>query len=395
MQVDSPTAQWDSLKGAARVSGIIAQFALFVLLAGGCRGSLQPIFEPLASAPAWPPAPAESRIRYVGQLRSSADLKPPPKPFQALGDFLVGPAKPDKLYGPRSVVCTPDGCRVWVADTGGRCLHLFNLEDRSHQKIDRLGGEPLLSPVSVCLGPADSIFICDSESVSVYRLSDSSGALLEALRLPTDIIRPVALSYDRDAQELFVVDVSSHDVKVLRGDGRLRRIIGRRGARSGEFNFPCDITGDGDLIWIVDSGNSRVQALTRAGKPVASIGQMGDAPGDLALPKAVALDSDGNIYVVDARFENVQIFNRQGQLLLFFGDEGIGPGEFWLPGDVFIGEDDRIWICDTYNSRLQVFDYAKKTMNKGDHRMEGPMDRRTGEPAVKGKEDPTDAADIQ
>jgi len=332
---------------------------LLSLLLAGCAQPLRPIFEPLDTALVWPPSPAEARVRYVGQLQSSADLKPPPKFFQALGDIFVGAAEPKVLYGPRSVICTPDGRRVWVADTGGRCLHLFNLHDRSYRKVDRIAEMPLLSPMDICLGPEDSIFVCDSENVAVSRLSDRTGALIESLRLPEDIIRPVALSYDSSVGELLVVDVVGHDVKVLGPDGRLRRIIGQRGAAAGEFNFPCDIAVDGELIWIVDTGNCRVQGLTRAGQATVSFGQKGDAPGDFALPKALALDSGGHLYVVDARFENVQVFDREGRLLLFLGEEGTGPGEFWLPGGVFVDNSDRIWVCDTYNGRVQVFDYVK------------------------------------
>ena len=293
-------------------------------------------------------------------MASSADLKPPPKPFQAIGDLLLGAKEPQPLYGPRAVLPSQDGSKVWVADPGGRCLHLFDLERRTYAKIERVGGSPLLSPVGLCRGPEGSIFVCDSENVDIYRLSAADGTLLESLRLPEEVRRPVALSYDADTAELLVVDVSAHNIKVLDPTGRILRTIGRRGSGPGEFNFPCDIADDGQVLWIADTGNHRVQGVTHAGEPVASFGQAGDAPGDLALPKGVALDSDGHIYVVDARFENVQIFDRQGNLLLFFGEEGTGPGEFWLPSGVFIDERDRVWVCDAYNGRVQVFQYLKQ-----------------------------------
>ena len=109
----------------------------------------------------------------------------------------------------------------------------------------------------------------------------------------------------------------------------------------------------------MDAGNGRVQSLTPSGQPLTAIGQLGDAPGDLALPKGVALDSDGHIYVVDARFENIQIFAPDGQLLLTVGSEGKGAGQFALPGGIAIDAHDRIWVCDTYNGRVQVFQYTK------------------------------------
>jgi DNA-binding beta-propeller fold protein YncE len=303
--------------------------------------------------------PDPERIRYVGQLQSSTDLKPTPKPFQAIANWVVGQESPERLYGPRSVVCTEDGNRVWVADPGGRCVHLFDLASRSHKKISRIDGKPLLSPVGLCLGPEDSVYVCDSEDVAIHRLSASSGALLETLRIPEELRRPVAAIYDHGAGELFVVDSVSHRIVVLDAGGRLVRIIGRRGAGAGEFNFPCAIADDGRLIWVVDAGNQRVQSLTRTGEPVATIGRVGDAPGELALPKGIALDEDGHIYVVDGRFENVQIFDANGRLLLSFGEEGTGPGEFWLPSGIFIDRQRRIWICDSYNGRLQVFEYVR------------------------------------
>lgn len=306
---------------------------------------------------AWPPVPAPARIRYVGEIRRAADLKAPKKIFESLGTLLLGPQKTQPLYGPRSVTSTRQGRRIWVADPGGRRVHMFDLDRRTYLEINRVGETPLLTPVDVCPGPGESVFICDSENVAIFRVRESDATLIEALRLPEELMRPVALHFDDDRHELYVVDAVAHRVVVLDPGGRLLRIIGGRGDQPGRFNFPCDIAQNDDLIWVVDSGNQRVQGLTPHGEPVAIFGTPGDAPGDLALPKSIAFDGDGHAYVVDARFENVQVFDRTGRLLLFFGQEGTGPGEFWLPSGIHIDPTDRIWICDSYNRRLQVFQY--------------------------------------
>lgn len=329
-----------------------------VLATVGCSQKPEPVFAPLTQPLTWPPG-AAAKIRYVGQLRTAADLKRPPKPFEALGNLLVGKKAPQPMYGPRSVVCTADGTRLWVADPGGRCLHVFDLAARTYKKIQRAGKAMLLGPVGLCLGPEDTIYVCDSEAVAIHRFSQGTGEFINSLRVGEDLLRPTAIHYK--GGELYVVDVQAHNIKVLDSDGRLRRTIGRRGSKPGEFNFPSNITIAGDRIWIVDSGNHRVQALTGTGQPVLTIGKAGDAPGDLALPKGIALDREGHVYVVDGRFENVQIFDQQGRLLLFFGEEGTGPGEFWLPAGIFVDGNDRLWICDSYNGRIQVFDYLGAT----------------------------------
>jgi streptogramin lyase len=247
---------------------------------------------------------------------------------------------------------------VWVADPGGRCLHLFNLESREYRKITGMGTTDLLSPVGLCLGPPGTVLVCDSEAVSIHRFADRDGSWLGTLRLPEDLLRPVAAYYDPASEDLWVVDVLGHDLKVLDGGGALKRIVGRRGTGRGEFNYPCDIAAAEDRLWIADTGNHRVQAITRDGQPLVAFGQAGDASGDLAMPKSVSVDSFGHVYVVDGRFENVQVFDPEGKLLLFFGEEGTGPGQFWLPTDVFIEATNRIWIADTYNRRLQVFEHV-------------------------------------
>jgi DNA-binding beta-propeller fold protein YncE len=138
------------------------------------------------------------------------------------------------------------------------------------------------------------------------------------------------------------------------------RVLGKRGERPGEFNYPTAIVGDALRLWVADSGNHRVQAVSPDGTSLMAFGRAGDAPGDLALPKSIGIDPDGHVYVVDGRFENIQVFNDAGQLLLYFGEEGSGPGQFWLPGGMFIEPGGRIWVCDSYNRRVQVFEYVRE-----------------------------------
>lgn len=347
------------IPNSAALRSCARRFAVLLLYAaGGCAASSKPLFRERDPNLSWPAAPSAARIWYVGSLASADDLRRRKTVLEVIGEALAGQKPVEALYGPRRVVVTPDGTRVWVADTGGRCLFLFDLERRTVKRIQKLGGAPLFSPVGMCLGPGDSLFVCDSQTGAIHHISDRDGSLLSTLHSPEDLLRPVALAYDADADELWVVDALAHDVKVLGGDGSLQRIVGRRGTGPGEFNYPCDLAISANAVWIAEAGNHRVQAVSRDGSPITSFGRAGDAPGDLALPKGIARDSDGHVYVVDGRFENVQVFDSAGRLLLFFGAEGTREGEFWLPGGVFIEASGRIWVCDTYNRRIQIFQYV-------------------------------------
>ena len=88
-------------------------------------------------------------------------------------------------------------------------------------------------------------------------------------------------------------------------------------------------------------------------------GKPGDAVGDFARPKGIAIDSEGHIYVADALFDVIQVFDRGGGLLLSFGGSGSGIGTFSLPAGLAIDSRDRLYVVDSANRRVQVFQYLK------------------------------------
>ncbi len=344
-----------------RLTGLVWVYFAVVPLAfsSGCHRPLRPVFPLPPASLVWPPPPAPARIRYVGQLSSSADLNPARKAFQGITDVLFGAKQEQVLYGPRAIVTSDDGRYVWIADPGGRCLHGFDLVGRRYRKLTTAGGTKLLAPVGISLGPSGTFWVCDSAALAIHRFSIETGAWRESLRVGEDLHRPTACYWLDPRRELYVVDTFDHNVKVLDEKGRVLRVLGTRGGAPGSFNFPTAIASDGRTLWIADTGNHRVQEITLEGVPIVAFGQAGTGPGDLAMPKSVALDSDGHVYVVDARFENIQVFAPDGTLLLHLGEEGADPGEFWLPGGIFVDRADRIWVCDTYNHRVQVFDYVR------------------------------------
>lgn len=69
--------------------------------------------------------------------------------------------------------------------------------------------------------------------------------------------------------------------------------------------------------------------------------------------RSVALDSDENIYVVDSGNHRIQKFNRQGKYLYTVGRKGEGPGEFSWPSGLYIDSQNFLYVREY--RRLQVF----------------------------------------
>jgi 6-bladed beta-propeller len=139
--------------------------------------------------------------------------------------------------------------------------------------------------------------------------------------------------------------------------GKVLQTIGKRGTADGEFNFPTELRLDGPNLLVVDAMNFRIQVFDLAGNFQYAIGKIGDSNGAIFRPKAVSVDSEGDIYIADALWGVVQVFNRQGQLLYYFGSKGARAGEFQLPAGMMIDQDDRIFVVDSFNRRVQVFHF--------------------------------------
>lgn len=72
------------------------------------------------------------------------------------------------------------------------------------------------------------------------------------------------------------------------------------------------------------------------------------------FPNDVAVDPAGNIYVLDTGNTRIQKFGPDGKYLATIGRKGQGPGEFILPDGLDIDRDGGLVVGDTAQSRLHV-----------------------------------------
>ncbi len=312
----------------------------------------------------WPPPPGEARIRYVGAFNSPADLGLEGGLGNALLDFIGG-RETARLHRPYAIAVTgqsagtgpggegePGPTQLAVTDIGTNVVHLFDLVKGGHVVIEEAAeGRRLKAPVAVAFDDQGRLLVCDSglRMLVRYRSDGSFDRILSR-----SFVRPAGLAVDVDRGVLFVADAGEHVVRRFDLEGRPLDDLSVR------FRYPAHLAmASGGRLLVSDSMNFRVAIVSPAGELLGSIGQAGDASGDLQRPKGVAEDPEGHIYAVDALFDNVQIFDLSGRLLLAFGSAGDLPGELALPAGLAIDERGLIYVADTYNSRVQVFEYLR------------------------------------
>lgn len=303
--------------------------------------------------PVWPEPPEQARIMYLGQIVTETDLQKGKSWLQGLGELVFGKGDVGVLVSPYAVAVDSTGV-MFVADSGGGVVHMFNLSTRDYHQFSQLSpGKTLRKPVALALG-AERLYLVDSglREVCVFR---KDGTFLFAFG-GDHLKRPSGAAFWGSGGVVYVADAAAHTIYAYGLDGTLVGQLGGRGLNAGQFNFPTHLWVDHlGQLYVSDTLNYRIQVFTSEGVFLRMFGQQGDRPGNFAHPCAVATDSRGNVYVTDRQFENIQIFDSEGQILMSLGQEGRGPGQFWLPGGIFIDVRDRIYVADSFNKRIQIF----------------------------------------
>lgn len=341
-----------------------------VMAAAGCSQTKPPLLTAPEPPIVWPPAPDQPRVRYLGQLTGSTDVRPEKTFGQVWDEIIHGPPPPSMFVRPYAVAIHDDGVRAAIADPGAGCVHVFDLQAPDYRRIDACGSppRPLESPVALAwIG--DTLWVADSRGHALALLAARPGtragpgsiaaagpASGERWIGADQLKRPSGLAYCPANQLVYVSDAAAHAILAFEQDGGLALQFGSHGSAQGQFNSPAQLACGQDSLFVIDALNARVQQMGLDGTPMAMFGRKGDAAGDLALPKGVAVGPEGNLWIVDAQFENVQAFTPDGRLLMAFGEEGHEPGEFWLPAGATIDARNRLWIADSYNRRVQVFE---------------------------------------
>jgi DNA-binding beta-propeller fold protein YncE len=131
---------------------------------------------------------------------------------------------------------------------------------------------------------------------------------------------------------------------------------GSLGTGTGDFNSPADIAvGPAfDRLYVVDSGNDRIQVFGLDGTFIMSWGATGSLDGEFITPRSIVVDNS-SIYVTDSGNHRVQKFNLNGVFVDSWGSEGVEDGQFLNPSGIAVSEQE-VFVADEERNIVQVFD---------------------------------------
>ncbi|MGH2911239.1 MAG: hypothetical protein ACRDJ3_02050 [Solirubrobacteraceae bacterium] len=106
-------------------------------------------------------------------------------------------------------------------------------------------------------------------------------------------------------------------------------------------------------MFVLDSGNDRVEEFSPSGTYLSAFGKFGSGNGEVKKPFAMAVDSKGNVWVADTGNNRVEEFNESGGYITKFGSEGTGVIQFKEPKGIAIAPNGNIYVGDTENNRVE------------------------------------------
>lgn len=187
-----------------------------------------------------------------------------------------------------------------------------------------------------------------------------AGVVTESGRLgfPVGVILPTATIYEMGGATtspyVYVVDSGNNRINAYDYGGNFKFSFGSAGTGDGEFVNPYKAATDGTYVYVTDRGNHRVQIFTMFGVYVGQIGTYGTGDGQFDTPMGIAVD-DYYLWVVDHGNNRFQIFSLNAYEFVYeLGEYGSGENQFDGPTDCEV-DDLFFYITDLGNLRIVIY----------------------------------------
>jgi DNA-binding beta-propeller fold protein YncE len=216
---------------------------------------------------------------------------------------------------PTGITVAPNG-HVFVLDTHYFRVIEYDADGREIRRFGSYGEGPgeFIYVTDLAIGPDGNLYISEyggNDRVQVF--SPEGQYLFEFGAFGREVgqfSRPQGLAFSRDGTELFITDACNHRVVVTDAEGHWLRWFGVAGREPGQLAYPygLEMLFDGTIV-VAEFGNNRIQHFDRSGKSLGVYGSVGRGDGELQYPWAVAA-ADDRIFVLDSGNNRVQVIDR-------------------------------------------------------------------------------------
>lgn len=218
---------------------------------------------------------------------------------------------------PTGLAVGPGG-NVFVADTHEFRVIEFTPEGEEVLRFGTFGQEPgaFTYPTDVAFGSDGAIYVSEyggNDRIQVFEPDGSLRAVLGRFgEAPGEFNRPQSMVFDPERELLYVADSCNHRIQVLTPEGEVVRIIGSVGRAPGLLHYPYDLVllEDGSVL-VSEFGSSRIQRFDAEGRWLGAWGSHGHGPAELNAPWSIDRAGD-TIFILDSGNDRVQVIDAAG-----------------------------------------------------------------------------------
>lgn len=218
---------------------------------------------------------------------------------------------------PTGVTVAPDG-RVFIADTHYFRIVAYDSQGQELMRFGKYGEGPMqfIYPTDIAFGPQGYIYVSEYGGHDRIQVFDISGGGPEAKYVfefgtfgseQGQFSRPQSIAFNADKTELFIADACNHRIVVTDPQGKWLRSFSSAGRGPEELTYPYGLTMlDDGTIMVAEFGNNRIHHFDAQGRTLGVYGRVGRNQGELQYPWGVAHYGD-QIFVLDSGNNRVQV----------------------------------------------------------------------------------------
>jgi len=173
-----------------------------------------------------------------------------------------------------------------------------------------------------------------------------------------------------DERNIYVVDTGNSRIQKFTNNGEFLSSWGINGFEDGQFQHSTGIAVYENHVYVVDGKRDIIQKFDDDGNFILKWGGSGNKNGEFNEPQGITIDSNGIVYVADSKNHRIQQFTTDGEFLSSFGEYGFGDGKLKTPVDVAV-HGDFIYVSDPGNYKIEKYSSDGDFLESFDYRFGG------------------------
>ncbi len=278
-------------------------------------------------------------------------------------------AGPGEFNEPMGIAVDPEG-NIYIADAQNSRIQKFDAEKNYILEWGKPGsGEGEFSkPVDVAIDGESNVYVSDYDLDRIQKFSPEGSFLGQWGRSggrPGEFNVAAGIHIDIERDVIYIADFYNKRVEKFSLDGKFISQLGTTGRIfSGALHYPTDTFVDEQgYVYVADAYNNRIQKFDPQGNHIAKWGSLfglgipGRWSGWFKVPSGVTVDPEKRIYVADSANNRVVALSHEGDFLAEWKMKGDNP--LFSPTRIAAGLNGVVYAVDTAGNRILTLRYME------------------------------------